>query len=506
MADKAISELIAATGVNPQDLFVLEQSGTAKKLTGQVLENWLVSFAGGHGGIQTVEKVSSSGLVDTYRITLADQTTYDFVVTNGKSINSITKTKTSGLVDTYTIFYNDGTNGTYTVTNGAKGDKGDNAYTWIKYASQQPTASSHSFGDLPDDWIGIYTGGSATAPTDWQEYSWFQIKGEKGDTGDPATVTSNVVEYQAGDSGTIIPSGVWGASIPVVAQGKYLWTRTTTTFNNESSSLAYSVSRMGLDGAGSVSSVANISPDANGNVALTAENVGARSNTWMPTASDVGAIGFKKSLTSSDNLDNIKDDGIYVYTTTSVPQNCPYVNAGIVMVFGSKSTTSQKIQIVFRYGIPGCGKFRVLSNGWQAWADFGGLIEDTTYAGCYYRYNDNGVIEWETPPMIPGTEYLTTERYNGKPVYAYSVNIGALPASGSTTFYMTPTSSDKVANILDFQIYAGNDSRQYPFPFINNIGAMVAWARLSGARTVYINVSDDISTYNGYGYFKYTKQ
>ena len=45
MADKSVGELIAAQSVTPTDLFVLEQNGTAKKLTGQILENWLVSFA-----------------------------------------------------------------------------------------------------------------------------------------------------------------------------------------------------------------------------------------------------------------------------------------------------------------------------------------------------------------------------------------------------------------------------------------------------------------------------
>ena len=279
MADKAISELIAANQVNPTDLFVLEQSGTAKKLTGQILENWLVSFADGHGGIQSIAKIGTSGLVDTYRITLADTTTFDFAVTNGKSINSITKTGTSGLVDTYTIDYNDGTKGTFTITNGAKGDKGDNTYTHIKFASQEPTASSHSMGDVPDKWIGFYWGNSSTAPTDWTLYKWYQFKGDKGETGAAATVTRNVVEYQVSDSGTIIPSGSWGANVPVVAQGRYLWTRTTTTFNSGSSAVSYSVSRMGLDGSGAVSSVANISPDANGNVPLDAENVGALPST-----------------------------------------------------------------------------------------------------------------------------------------------------------------------------------------------------------------------------------
>lgn len=279
MADKSVGELIAATSVTPTDLFVLEQNGTAKKLTGQILENWLVSFADGHGGIHNIEKVKTSGLVDTYRITLADTTTFDFLVTNGRSVRSIEKTSTDGLVDNYKITYNDGTTDAFTVTNGEKGDKGDTAYIWVKYASQEPTDSSHSFGDVPDDWMGVYFGFSATAPISWTEYKWYQIKGEKGDTGEPATLVSSSVTYQVGDSGTVVPSGTWSNSVPVVAQGKYLWTRTTNTFNTGSPVVAYSVSRMGLDGTGSVASVANISPDENGNVPLTASDVGALPNT-----------------------------------------------------------------------------------------------------------------------------------------------------------------------------------------------------------------------------------
>lgn len=75
--------------------------------------------------IKKIIKTSTSGLVDTYTITLTDGTTSTFSVTNGKAISGISKTGTSGLVDTYTIQFNDGTTSTFTVTNGAKGDKGD---------------------------------------------------------------------------------------------------------------------------------------------------------------------------------------------------------------------------------------------------------------------------------------------------------------------------------------------------------------------------------------------
>ena len=275
MADKSIDQLNEAEKIYATDLFVLQQSGSAKKLTGQVLLNWLTAAADGHGGISSVDKVGTSGLVDTYRITLADTTVFDFVVTNGRGITGISKTRTSGLVDTYTISYNNGTTSTFTVKNGEKGDKGDNAYVWIKYASQEPTETSHSMGDLPDDWIGIYSGNSSTAPTDWKQYKWFKHKGEKGDTGDAATILSKSVTYQVGDSGTIIPSGAWGSSIPVVSQGKYLWTKTELQFNTGDPIVSYSVGRMGIDGSGAVSTVAGVSPDATGDVTLTAADVGA---------------------------------------------------------------------------------------------------------------------------------------------------------------------------------------------------------------------------------------
>lgn len=275
MADKAISELIAAEQIKAADLFVLEQDSAAKKLTGQILLNWLTAAADGHGGISSIVKQSTSGLTDTYRITLADTTTFDFNVSNGKGIASIAKASTSGLVDTYRITYNDSSTSTFTVTNGAKGDKGDNAYVWIRYASQQPTAASHNFGALPDNWMGVYSGNSATAPTDWTQYQWYEIKGEKGDTGNPATLATSIISYQVGDSGTVTPSGDWLYDVPTVPQGKYLWTRIMIGFNTGNPFAFYSVSRMGIDGTGAVSTVCGVSPNSNGNVVLDADDVGA---------------------------------------------------------------------------------------------------------------------------------------------------------------------------------------------------------------------------------------
>ena len=253
MADKAISELIAASEVTATDLFVLEQAGTAKKLSGQTLTTFLLKLVEAHGGIKSIVKTGSSGLKDTYTITMADESTNSF-----------------------------------TVTNGEKGDKGDNAYIWVKYASSLPSKDSDIY-DTPDNYLGIYTGTSSTAPTSYSVYKWYQIKGAKGDTGAAASLRSQSVRYQVSASGTVIPDGAWLDSVPAVPPGQYLWTQSILQFNTGAAQTSYSVARFGLDGTGSVSTVAGKSPDADGNIALSAADVGARANTWMPTAADVGA-------------------------------------------------------------------------------------------------------------------------------------------------------------------------------------------------------------------------
>lgn len=186
MADKRISDLVAATSVQSADLFVLEQNGTAKKLTGQVWMNWLVNEADGHGGIRSIEKTATSGLTDTYTITLADGTTHPVTVTNGRGIDSLTwqssGTPRDGAEHVGTFTYNDGTSGTITLYDGAKGDTGATWHVWVKYANAMPT-SDNDMLDTPSNYIGVYSGAATTAPTSYAAYTWYLWKGDKGDTG-----------------------------------------------------------------------------------------------------------------------------------------------------------------------------------------------------------------------------------------------------------------------------------------------------------------------------------
>ena len=219
--------------------------------------------------------------------------------------------------------------------------------------------------------------------------------------------------------------------------------------------------------------------DKNNPHGVTAAQVGARPNTWVPSLSDIGALGFKKTLTSADDLNNITEDGVYVYSTNSRPANCPYSNAGVILVFGANSSASQKIQFCFRYGEAGCGKFRcLLSGSWLAWADFGGLVEDGNNPGCYY-IDVNGNKEWVNPAMNPGVEYRTTERFEGEPVYCMLVkytNASTIGSDSSLTSFEIPHGNSGINKLIRI---TGRQSGVYPVPGVTTKGGTYGVGRIT---------------------------
>ena len=67
-------------------------------------------------------------------------------------------------------------------------------------------------------------------------------------SGTSVTVSSTSVTYQAGDSGITAPTGEWKESVPSVANGQYLWTKTLVTYSDGAKTEAYSVSYKGTNG------------------------------------------------------------------------------------------------------------------------------------------------------------------------------------------------------------------------------------------------------------------
>ena len=144
-------------------------------------------------------------------------------------------------------------------------------YIWMRYLN---TYSDESTGYSPDETGVCITGNSGAdgAP------------GEKGDPGDPGTsvaVESTSVTYQASTSGTVVPTGAWTTSVPTVAAGQYLWTKTVVNYSGGKSTTSYSVGRMGQNGAQGAPGAAG--EDGNGISSTSVTFQASSSQTVTPT-------------------------------------------------------------------------------------------------------------------------------------------------------------------------------------------------------------------------------
>lgn len=356
MADKSIFELTLQTTFASNDRLVVGNyaNSDAEAITGQTLVNLLATSLDGHGGIQSIEKTSSSGtdpVVDTYTITMADTSTT-----------------------------------TFTVTNGLKGDTGLQTFIYFRWAHVQPSSWSDTTSQ-PDEWMGVYAGTATTPPTTVSAYTWVKVRGDTGETGEAASISSQSVTYMESTSGTVVPSGSWSENVPAVTPGNFLWTRTQLTFNDGSTVTSYSVSRYGIDGTGAVSSVNGQSPDINGNVALTANNV--------PTADN---LSIQAHITAAeDDIDTLQSD---MTTAQAALSN--------VVLEATEQTIAASTQ-------------NVTSN----WISLPGLTENHKVANWGMRTSTDPIAENMPPCDIEIEKDIDRWRYT----------LGA----NSTAFYLKPT-------------------------------------------------------------------
>ncbi|QQU16628.1 collagen-like protein [Enterococcus casseliflavus] len=80
-------------------------------------------------------------------------------------------------------------------------------------------------------------------------------KGEAGATGSTGAtgatgngIKSTTINFASSTSGTTAPSSGWSTSIPTVAAGSFLWTRTVLTFTDNTTNTSYTVAKQGEKG------------------------------------------------------------------------------------------------------------------------------------------------------------------------------------------------------------------------------------------------------------------
>ena len=193
------------------------------------------------------------------------------------------------------------------VSDGARGNDGVGVnsvtvtYGVSTSASTQPTSWQNSIPAVADGsylWTRTvidYT--DDTIPdTVTLTYAKQGVKGDTGSQGSSVTVSS--VQYQSGTSPTTAPTSTWSNSVVSVAEGDYLWTKTTFSDNK----VAYGVARQGIDGekGDTGRGISSIVEQYYQSTSATAQSGGSWSAT-VPTWADGKYIWTRSVITYTDS-------------------------------------------------------------------------------------------------------------------------------------------------------------------------------------------------------------
>ena len=115
------------------------------------------------------------------------------------------------------------------------------------WTAQVPTLEKGKYLWTKTQWT--YTDGSTE---NGYTVSYIAKDGNDGEDGyagkDGVGISNTKVEYVGSTSGTTRPTSGWSTTIPTVAEGNFLWTRTTWTYTDNTSEMGYSVAKMGAKG------------------------------------------------------------------------------------------------------------------------------------------------------------------------------------------------------------------------------------------------------------------
>lgn len=213
---------------------------------------------------------------------------------------------------------------------------------------------------------------------------------------------------------------------------------------------------------------------------VTAEQIGARPNTWMPTASEVGAApaGYGLGTVGADVSDanhvfDVFRNG-WFRTFSSTANTAVAHGAGIALVYDAN---------------------RALH-----------LLAKTTAGTMRTRYtpNSDGVFVEDliNPPMTAGYEYRTIERWNGKTVYTKLVSVGALGASGTTTKSLGANG----VKIIDFDVIGYTTGGPLiKFPRVDTEGNIMAKCWVQDGTIWFSCIVDNTDVTECYATIKYVK-
>ena len=190
------------------------------------------------------------------------------------------------------------------VSDGVKGDTGIGissvtvTYGTSTSASTQPTSWQSTIPTVAEGsylWTRTITDYTNSSIADTVTYTYAK-QGAQGGIGPQGTsVEVSSIQYQEGTSATTAPTGTWSSGVVTVAEGNYLWTKTTFSDGK----IAYGVARQGIDGDDG-RGITSIVEQYYQSTSSTAQSGGSWSTT-APTWADGKYIWTRSVVTYTDS-------------------------------------------------------------------------------------------------------------------------------------------------------------------------------------------------------------
>lgn len=189
----------------------------------------------------------------------------------------------------------------------------------------------------------IGTGETDTiSPSEWSTITELVSDGKNGTDGKDGEagigIKTTTIEYAVSDNGVQFPQSGWQADIPEVAQGKFLWTRTTIEYTNNTSSVSYSVSKNGVNGIDG-------SPGADG--------VGIKQTTISYVVSDSGTdipqTGWKDTIDATGSGQYLWTRTVIEYTDDTSSTSYSVSRNGTNGIDGKDGTDGRNSAVVYLY-------------------------------------------------------------------------------------------------------------------------------------------------------------
>lgn len=164
-----------------------------------------------------------------------------------------------------------------------------------------------------------------------------------------------------------------------------------------------------------------------------------------------------KELTSSDDINNIRENGWYAWTN-SVPQNAP-INYSIMRVWGGVWS--------------GTGNYYCVQELYTGNQNYANVIMRRTGGTNWCEW------EYENPPMLLGVEYRTTERHDGKAVYTrlgsytFTQGFGDTSTVSNIAISFGNISATKILS-AEMVLIAESTDREYPVPITAGSGGLLS--------------------------------